>query len=95
MAMTNRQTVRVAQRPEKSSYSAAIVRLPLTLSVRHHRKSDERRPSLALNILLVVLLVLACFVWEAMAARNEASQNLRHSTETSPRAAAATGSAVA
>jgi hypothetical protein len=95
MAMTNRQTARVAQRPERSSYSAAIIRFPLALSVRRHRRGDERRPSLALNILLVVLLVLACFVWEAMAARNDASQNLRHSTVTSPRAAAATGSAVA
>jgi hypothetical protein len=93
--MTNRQTARVIQRSEKSSYSAAIVRFPLALSVRRYRQSDEGRPSLALNIFLVLLLAVACFVWEAMAARDGATHTLHHSAVTSPRAAVGTGLAAA
>jgi hypothetical protein len=85
--MINRQTARLTQISGKSSYSAAIIRFPPALSRRRH-KGDERRPSLALNVFLVLLLVLACFVWEAMAAKNDAAQSLRQSAVTSPRAVA-------
>jgi hypothetical protein len=88
--MQHRHAVRMADAPEESSYSAPIVRFPLVLSVRRSEKREGRRPSLALNVLLMLLLVLACVIWEAVSSRNEAAQDLRHSAVTSPRAAAVT-----
>jgi hypothetical protein len=87
--MKNRHAARVVHTPEEPTYSAAIVRFPLTLSVRRTETRESRRPSLALNIVLMLLLVLACVIWEAMTSRNDSTHDLRHNTVTSPRAAIA------
>jgi hypothetical protein len=72
---------------QDTSRTATVVRFPFTLTARPANGDGRRRPSLALNILLIVLLVLACVVWEAIA-RKEAAQNPHRSPMTSPRAAA-------
>jgi hypothetical protein len=87
--MTNRQTARVAEAPATQSYQApaTVVRFPLVLSVL--RSGTERRaprPSLALNIVLFVLLVVACVAWETMSTHNDAAQDVRHTPITSSRA---------
>ena len=87
--MTNRQTARVSEAPATQSYQApaTVVRFPLVLSVRRNRAERRApRPSLALNIVLFVLLVVACVAWETMSARNDAAQDLRHTPITSSRA---------
>jgi hypothetical protein len=88
--MTKHQTARVSDAPAIQTYAkpATIVRFPLVLSVRRSRIEERRRPSLALNILLFLVLVLACVIWEAMSARNETAQDVRHTPITSTRAAA-------
>lgn len=67
--------------------TATVVRVPFTLTARPANSDGRRRPSLALNILLIVLLVLACVAWEAVS-RKEAAQHLRHGAVTSPSATA-------
>jgi hypothetical protein len=86
----NRQTARIAEptAPQTSARSATVIRFPFTLTVRPINAEGRRRPSIALNILLVLLLVLACVLWETMSARHDSAQDLRRSPVTSPRAAA-------
>jgi hypothetical protein len=93
----NRQTARVIEQPAPQSQtrSATVIRFPFTLTVRPVNAEGRRRPSIALNLLLVVLLVLACVLWEAMSARQDATQDLPRSPVTSPRAAAALVASVA
>ncbi|HEX2113195.1 MAG TPA: hypothetical protein VHM01_02220 [Alphaproteobacteria bacterium] len=88
--MTKHQTARVSDVPAIQTYAkpATIVRFPLVLSVRRSRFEERRRPSLALNILLLLALVLACVIWEATSERNEAAQDVRLTPITSTRAAA-------
>ena len=93
--MKHRGAARVADTLEESNYSASIVQFPPVLSVRRSEKREGGRPSLALNILLMLLLVLACVVWEAISSRDEAAHDGRHSAVTSPRAAAPSASMVA
>ena len=74
--------------PHTTPRSATIVRFPLTLIARPANSDGRRRPSLILNILLILLLVLACVVWEAISSRKDHVYELQHSAVTSPRAAA-------
>jgi hypothetical protein len=67
------------------SRTATVIRFPFVLTVRAAGE-ERRRPSLALNILMIVLLVLACVIWEALSVRHDSSQDLRHGPVTSPRA---------
>ena len=86
----NRQTARAIGQPapQIQTRSATVIRFPFTLTVRPVNAEGQRRPSIALNLLLVLLLVLACVLWETMSARQDAGQDLRRSPVTSPRAAA-------
>jgi hypothetical protein len=68
--------------------TATVVRFPLALTTRPAGRDGRRRPSLALNILLILLLVLACVVWEAISARKEHAHEPHGTPVTSPRAAA-------
>jgi hypothetical protein len=85
----NRQRARLNEpsAARTNSRTATIIRFPFTLTARPANADGRRRPSLALNILLILLLVLACVVWEAMSRKNNA-QELGYSPVTSPRAAA-------
>jgi hypothetical protein len=87
----NRHTARVIEQPARQTQtrSATVIRFPFTLTVRPVNAEGRRRPSIALNLLLALLLVLACVLWEAMSARQDTAQDLRRSPVTSPRAAAA------
>jgi hypothetical protein len=86
----NRQRARLNQPSPAgtTSRTATIVRFPFTLVVRPANADGRRRPSLALNILLIVLLVLACVIWEAMSRKDSAQELNPSSVITSPRAAA-------
>lgn len=86
--MSSRQTARVTRTGEEPAHSASVIPFPLGLSVRSTEKRQVDRPSLALNILLMLLLVLACVIWEAMSSRHGTAHDMRQSPVTSPRAAA-------
>jgi hypothetical protein len=87
----NRQTARAIRQPapQTETRSATVIRFPFTLTVRPVNAEGRRRPSIAFNLLLALLLVLACVLWEAMSARQDSAQDLRRSPVTSPRATAA------
>lgn len=80
----NRQRARLNEPPaaRTTSRTATIIHLPAAAPARR-----SRRPSLALNIVLIVLLVLACVVWEAISARKEHAHEPHGTPVTSPRAA--------
>lgn len=63
----NRQRARLKEpsAARTTSRTATVIRLPFALTGRPAGSDGRRRPSLALNILLIVLLVLACVIWEA------------------------------
>jgi hypothetical protein len=89
--MTQHQTARVSDAPAIQTFQtyakpATVVRFPLVLSVRRSRMEEDRRPSLALNILLFVALVLACVIWEAVSTRTDPIQDVRFTPITSTRA---------
>jgi hypothetical protein len=71
--------------------SATIVRFPFTMTARPANGDGRQRPSLVLNILLILLLVLACVIWEAISSRRDHAHELHHSPVTSPLAAAQQG----
>ena len=87
--MTQHQTARVSDAPAIQTFQtyakpATVVRFPLVLSVRRSRMEEEaRRPSLALNILLFVVLVLACVIWEAVSTQTDPIQDVRYTPITS------------
>jgi hypothetical protein len=87
--MTKQQTARVSDAPATQTLAGpgTVVRFPLVLSVRRSRREERRRPSVALNFLLVVVLVLACVIWEAMSSSDHSAQDVRHTPITSSRAA--------
>jgi hypothetical protein len=86
--MANRQTARKIDpsATHESASPATIVRFPLVLSVLRTQGESRPRPSLALNVFLIVLLVLACVLWEAVSVRKEQAHDFWHSPVTSPRA---------
>jgi hypothetical protein len=92
--MSSRQTARVTHTAEEPAQSASVIPFPLVLSVQRTEKRQVDRPSVALNILLMLLLVLACVIWEAMSSRHDAAHDMRPSPVTSPRAAAGESSAI-
>jgi hypothetical protein len=89
--MTKHQTARVSDAPAAQTHAApaTVVRFPLVLSVRRSRRDERRRPSVAINLLLIVVLVLACVIWEAMSSSDHFAPDVRHTPITSSRAAAA------
>lgn len=91
----NQQTARKGEAPASRHRSATIIRFPFTLTLHPTSSEGRRRPSLALNLLLVLLLVLACALWETIASRLETAEDLRSSPVTAPRAAAAGAAAAA
>lgn len=88
--MTKHQTARLTDAPATQTQAApaTVVRFPLVLSVRRSRADQRRRPSVALNVLLVAVLVLACVIWETMSSTEHSVQDVRHTPITSSRASA-------
>lgn len=89
----NQQTARKGEAPVSRHRSATIIRFPFTLTVHPSSSEGRKRPSLALNLLLVLLLVLACVLWETVSSRLKTAEDLRSSPVTAPRAAAADATA--
>jgi hypothetical protein len=89
-AIMNRQRARLNEpsAARTTSRTATIIRFPFALTAHPAGRDGWRRPSLALNIVLIVLLVLACVVWEAISARKEHAHEPHGTPVTSPRAAA-------
>lgn len=84
--MNHRQAKRTTQTPQEPPATASIIRFPRgTLAKRTVR--DKNRPSLALNVVLVLLLVLACVIWEAMSGRTDSALAPRHSEMEAPASA--------
>lgn len=79
----NRHAKRNTQTHQDQAATAAIIRFPRTISDQGSRRGGDR-PSLVLNILLVLLLVLACVVWEAMSERDAGDHKPRHSRVAAP-----------
>lgn len=88
--MTKQQTARLTDAPATQAQPtpATVVRFPLILSVRRPRAEARRRPSVALNILLIAVLVVACVIWETMSSTEQSVHDVRHTPITSSRASA-------
>lgn len=87
--MNYRQAKRTTRTLQERPATASIIRFPRGAHVQRIQgiqgiQGERHRPSLALNIALVLLLVLVCVIWEALSARIDNGPGPRHSQAEAP-----------